>query len=74
MTLMIDQKLPLLRCHRSNIDRYRRLLKTELTDLERAFIERRLGEEQKKLDALATSAFPLTLPERRTTHRIETAA
>ncbi|MGM4903770.1 hypothetical protein AB8B21_33145 [Tardiphaga sp. 866_E4_N2_1] len=60
---MIDQKLALLRCHRGNIDRYRRLLETELTDLERTFIERRLGEEQSKLDAFATYSFPMR-PER----------
>ncbi|KAA0069954.1 hypothetical protein [Tardiphaga sp. P9-11] len=57
---MIDA---LLRCYRSNIHRYRRLLTTELTDLERGFIERRLDEEQSKLDALAASASPLILPE-----------
>ena len=74
MTMMMDEKLALLRCHRGNIDRYRRLLKTKLTDLERAFIERRLSEEQAKLDALAASTFPMTLPERRSTRRIETAA
>jgi hypothetical protein len=30
---------------RQNIGRYERLLRTELTDLERAFIKRRLGVE-----------------------------
>jgi hypothetical protein len=65
MTIMIDQKLALLRCHRGNIDRYRRLLETELTDLERAFIERRLDEEQSKLDALGTYSFPMARPEGR---------
>jgi hypothetical protein len=34
---------------RQNIRRYERLLKTELTDLERAFIERRLAEEKQAL-------------------------
>ena len=32
---MIDQKLARLRTHRNNISRYRRLLKTPLTDFER---------------------------------------
>jgi len=39
---MIDQKLARLRTHRNNISRYRRLLKTPLTDFERGFIERRI--------------------------------
>ena len=34
---------------RQNIGRYERLLRTELTDLERAFIERRLSEEKQTL-------------------------
>ncbi|CCE06808.1 hypothetical protein BRAS3843_1830022 [Bradyrhizobium sp. STM 3843] len=32
--------------HRNNINRYERLLKTYLTDIERNFIELRLWEEQ----------------------------
>jgi hypothetical protein len=32
---MIDEKLALLRTHRNNISRYRRLLKTQLTECER---------------------------------------
>ena len=57
---MIDEKLALLRTHRNNIDRYRRLLKTRLTDLERRFIERRLSEEQTAMDELAASTFPVS--------------
>ena len=57
---MIDDKLARLRTHRHNIDRYRRLLKTRLTELERDYIERRLSEEQSALDRLAASTFPLT--------------
>jgi hypothetical protein len=40
--------LPKFFC-RQNIGRYERLLRTELTDLERAFIERRLFEEKQAL-------------------------
>ncbi len=40
--MMIDETLALLRTHRSNINRYRRLLQTHLTELEREYIERRL--------------------------------
>ena len=57
---MIDQKFALLRTHRNNIARYRRLLKTKLTEYERQFIERRLSEERSAMEAVAASAFPLT--------------
>jgi hypothetical protein len=59
MTQMIDQQLARLRMHRNNINRYKRLLKTILTDCERRFIERRLSEEQSAIEALAASTFPL---------------
>ena len=52
---MIDQQLARLRTHRSNIQRYRNLLQTSLTDLERQFIQKRLIEEQSNLESLATS-------------------
>ncbi|XIA65532.1 hypothetical protein ACFIOY_04280 [Bradyrhizobium sp. TZ2] len=57
---MIDEKLARLRTHRNSIDRYRRLLKTRLTELERQYIEKRLSEEQLALEKLAASTFPLT--------------
>jgi len=37
------------RAHEANIERYRRILKTHLTETERQFIERRLVEEQQDL-------------------------
>jgi hypothetical protein len=37
---------------RANIERYERLLQTQLTDLERAFIQRRLDEERRALALL----------------------
>ena len=40
--------------------RYRRLLKTKLTEFERQFIERRLSEERSAMERLAASTFPLT--------------
>ena len=52
---MIDQQLAQLRTHRSNIQRYRNLLKTSLTELERQFVQKRLTEEQSNLESLATS-------------------
>jgi hypothetical protein len=39
--------------HRANIDRYRRLLKTHLTDGERQFVERRIAEEEAALERIA---------------------
>ena len=38
--------------HRRNIRRYRRLLRTPLTDLERKFVLRRVGEEKSALQVL----------------------
>jgi hypothetical protein len=52
---MIDQQLVRLRTHRSNIQRYRNLLQTSLTELERKFVEQRLTEEQSNLESLINS-------------------
>jgi hypothetical protein len=49
---MTDMALARLRTHRNNIERYRHLLETKLTELERKYIERRLSEEQSTLEAL----------------------
>ena len=57
---MIDEQFARMRTHRNNIHRYRQLLQTNLTELERDFIEKRLTEEQSALDGSAASAFPLT--------------
>ena len=57
---MIDENLSLMRSHRNNIRRYRNLLQTSLTDLERQFVEKRLIEEQSKLGQVMASTFPLT--------------
>jgi hypothetical protein len=61
MTTMIDEKLAQLRTHRNNIHRYRRLLGTRLSDLERQYLERRLAEEQSAIEQLSTTIFPLEL-------------
>ena len=52
-----DQRLARLRAHSSNIQRYRNLLQTNLTELERQFVEKRLTEEQSNLKSLATSTL-----------------
>ena len=52
---MIDRQLARLRAHRSNIQRYRNLLQTSLTELERQFVEKRLTEEQSNLERVVNS-------------------
>jgi hypothetical protein len=56
-------KLSRMRKHRNNIYRYRHLLQTKLTELERDFIEKRLAEEQSNLERLAVSALSFALPQ-----------
>ena len=56
--MMLDERFVRLRSHRNNIARYRRLLKTSLTDLERQFIERRLSEEQSQFELLSAGNLP----------------
>jgi hypothetical protein len=41
---MIDENFARLRTHRGNIQRYRHLLETSLTDFEREFVSKRLAE------------------------------
>ena len=62
---MIDENLARLRAHRNNVHRYRRLLATQLSDLERAYIERRLSEERAAIEALSQETFPFSLPATR---------
>ena len=56
---MIDEALAQFRARRQNINRYRSLLQTSLTELERVFIERRIAEEEAAVSALA---FEASLP------------
>lgn len=58
-TMMVDEKFARIRARTSNIRRYSRLLKTELTELERSFILKRLSEEQVALTKLTDETFPL---------------
>jgi len=43
---MFDAKIARLSAYRNNIHRYRRVLRTKLTELERGFILRRLEQEE----------------------------
>ncbi len=45
----MDGRTALIQAHHNNIGRYRRLLETRLTDVERRYIEARLCEEQAAL-------------------------
>ena len=56
---MVDEKLARIRARTSNIRRYRRLLRTQLTELERRFVLKRLSEEQDALAKLTDQTFPL---------------
>ena len=50
-----DLRTTRMRVHRDNIRRYKRILTTSLTDLERQFVNRRLSEEQSAIRALANA-------------------
>jgi 5-bromo-4-chloroindolyl phosphate hydrolysis protein len=49
---MIDFKAAQVPRHRQNIERYCRLLATELTDLERQYLHNRIAEEHAQLERL----------------------
>jgi 5-bromo-4-chloroindolyl phosphate hydrolysis protein len=58
---MIDFKMAQVRRHQQNIKRYCRLLATELTDLERQYLHKRIAEEHaqlKQLEKAASQANP----------------
>jgi hypothetical protein len=52
MTEDIDLHTAQLRSHWRNIERYCRLLATELTDLEREYLHKRIAEEHAQLERL----------------------
>ena len=60
---MVEQTFAQLRAHRNNVQRYRQLLETRLTDLERKFIERRLIEEQSAIESLSLTILPIILKD-----------
>jgi hypothetical protein len=49
---MVDFRTAQMRGHRRNIERYCRLLATELTELERQYLHKRIAEEQAQLERL----------------------
>ena len=60
---MFEENLALLRTRHKNVQRYRQLLETSLTDLEREFIAKRLAEEQSAVEGLAQTMLPLMLED-----------
>lgn len=55
---MLDDDLARYRAHRENINRYRRLLCTQLSELERQFVQKRLAEEEAAFEASAAQTLP----------------
>jgi len=52
---MIDDNFARLRTDRGNIQRYRHLLETSLTDFEREFVSKRLAEELSAFEMLSAA-------------------
>jgi hypothetical protein len=57
--MIIDEKMAGMRARRNNIRRYRRLLQTNLSDVERQYVDRRLAEERTALENLADATVPI---------------
>ena len=52
-TMTIDMRAKKILGHQRNIQRYCRLLATDLTDLERQYLHKRIAEENAALDRLS---------------------
>ena len=59
--MMLDERLARLRAHRNNIHRYRRLLQTNLTELERNYVDSRLKEEETLFKQLSAAGVPVVV-------------
>lgn len=64
---MFEETLARLRTHHKNVQRYRQLLETRLTDFEREYIGKRLSEEQAAIEALSADV-PTEGPSRSATN------
>ena len=53
---MFEENLALLRTRHKNVQRYRQLLESSLTDFEREYIGKRLLEEQLAIETLSENA------------------
>jgi hypothetical protein len=54
--MVMDENIARLRAHLRNIDRYQKLLKTKLTEIEVQYLERRLSEERSAVAVLHFTA------------------
>jgi hypothetical protein len=52
---MFEENLALLRTRHKNIQRYRQLLESSLTDFERSYIGKRILEEQLAIETLSAN-------------------
>ena len=52
---MISSSRDLRWSHQANVQRYRRLLQTSLTDIERQYVRRRLAEERRACQEIPTT-------------------
>jgi hypothetical protein len=62
MMLTPDVRTTRIAAHEANLQRYARLLTTHLTDLERAFIHRRIAEERLALERLLAPPDDMIAP------------
>lgn len=58
----MNQRIERLRAHQNNIDRYQSLLKTNLSEVEQHFLERRVSEERFAIEMLRTMSPPKGYP------------
>jgi hypothetical protein len=58
-----DARNALIRAHQNNIDRYCRLLATELTDHEREYVHKRIIEERTAMDRLLVPSGGPSVPQ-----------
>jgi hypothetical protein len=71
---MFEENLALLRTHHKNVQRYRQLLETRLTDFEREYIGKRLLEEQLAIETLSSNAPSEATSSGQWAANVETAA
>ncbi len=57
---MTREQATRIRSHKNNLDRHCRLLATELTEIERQLLHKRIAKERLELDQLIAEADPQT--------------
>lgn len=60
---MLEETSARLRTHHKNLQRYRQLLDTGLTDVEREYISKRLSEEEAAIEALSAKMLTVAASE-----------